>query len=171
MFSPGQGTWTFTDCVLPITGIFCSIFPYASNAIMSYWLIYFIPSLIAWLYKDRKSPLLHIVLVNVLTGWTYIGWIVALAMIFIDERSLASSTRQSSTPQAEPFGQPNASQGPSSCGSCNGSGQQNCSSCFGNRGQWHHPQTESGSSVWEQCSSCIGSGSMQCFSCGGSGKR
>ncbi len=38
--------------------------------------LYFLPTIIAVAFRKRKT--LGIVLVNILTGWTFIGWVVAL---------------------------------------------------------------------------------------------
>ncbi|HEU5001940.1 MAG TPA: superinfection immunity protein [Actinomycetota bacterium] len=45
--------------------------------------IYFLPTLIA-AFK-RRSDLLHIIVVNVLTSWTIIGWVIALIMAVAED--------------------------------------------------------------------------------------
>lgn len=46
-------------------------------------IVYLAPSYVA---HDRKAPSLGtVVVVNVLLGWTVVGWIVALAMAYRDK--------------------------------------------------------------------------------------
>jgi hypothetical protein len=52
------------------------------------------------------------------------------------------------------------------CQRCHDQGGEVCPRCLGTRGTWIHPQTESGTSQWEQCCRCIGSGKVQCTGCG-----
>lgn len=40
--------------------------------------LYFIPSMTAWVRSHHQLG--PIVVVNVLLGWTFVGWVVALAM-------------------------------------------------------------------------------------------
>ena len=39
------------------------------------WAFYFVPSMIAWVRKHRSLP--AIIALNILLGWSGIGWIVA----------------------------------------------------------------------------------------------
>lgn len=45
-------------------------------------LIYFVPSMIAYHRKTKNK--LSILVVNLFLGWTFIGWVVALAMAYGD---------------------------------------------------------------------------------------
>jgi Superinfection immunity protein len=73
---------------------------------------YFIPSYVAY---ERKNPhLLAIVLVNILLGWTIVGWIAALVMALVDPRLVSNLgvriqdlyyTIIASTPEADPNGE------------------------------------------------------------------
>lgn len=54
--------------------------------------IYFLPTLIA-AFK-RRSDLFHIIVINLLTSWTIIGWIVALIMAAAED--VAPGSRQRS---------------------------------------------------------------------------
>ncbi len=44
--------------------------------LLVFFFLYFLPTIIAVAFKKRRA--IWIVLVNVLTGWTFIGWVVAL---------------------------------------------------------------------------------------------
>jgi len=43
--------------------------------------IYFAPTLFV-IFNDHKSSKAPIIILNVFLGWTFIGWVVALAMAF-----------------------------------------------------------------------------------------
>ena len=44
-------------------------------------IIYFIPSLVAVLTKTRLF--LAVLVINLFLGWTFIGWVISLAMAFM----------------------------------------------------------------------------------------
>lgn len=46
--------------------------------------LYFLPIIVA--IARRKRDVLGIVLLNVLAGWTFIGWIIALIWAFLPDR-------------------------------------------------------------------------------------
>lgn len=46
---------------------------------------YFLPSYIAGIRKHKHFK--PILLINILTGWTFLGWAAALIWSFIDEKS------------------------------------------------------------------------------------
>jgi Superinfection immunity protein len=46
--------------------------------------LYFLPIIIALLRKAGNSG--SVIIINVLLGWTFVGWVVALAMAFGDRR-------------------------------------------------------------------------------------
>jgi hypothetical protein len=48
--------------------------------------LYFVPTMVVLARKKRESG--PVIVVNVLLGWTFIGWVVALAMAFGDNRSV-----------------------------------------------------------------------------------
>lgn len=41
---------------------------------------YFLPSMVA--YQNKKDDIVAIVFLNVLVGWTFIGWVIALVWAF-----------------------------------------------------------------------------------------
>ncbi len=47
-------------------------------------LFYFLPTIIAFIKKPPSIA--SVVVINVFLGWTFIGWVVALAMAFRDGR-------------------------------------------------------------------------------------
>ena len=87
-----------------------------------FWLIplflYFLPAFLA----RHKSNFTAILVLNLLAGWTFIGWIIALVWAL----SAEPGTRPAATPQ-----QPAASSGffCSSCGKICAAGAHFCSSC------------------------------------------
>lgn len=50
---------------------------------------YFLPSYIAGMRKHAYFK--QILLINILTGWTFLGWAAALIWSFIDERTVGQS--------------------------------------------------------------------------------
>ena len=44
-------------------------------------LLYFLPTLIAWFQDSRLTT--PIFIVNLFLGWTFFGWVAALAMAFL----------------------------------------------------------------------------------------
>ena len=51
--------------------------------------LYFLPSFIAWRRNHRNTA--AIVVVNLLLGWSFIGWIAALVWAFVDGASTKSA--------------------------------------------------------------------------------
>jgi hypothetical protein len=49
--------------------------------------IYFMPTFFAWI--DRKRNTLAIFALNLFLGWTFVGWVLALAWSFIQDREEA----------------------------------------------------------------------------------
>lgn len=135
-------------------------------------LIYFAPTILAWRLKRSATPLLGVFIVNVLIGWTVVGWCMCWFLIFWNPLGRISSGGGSWT-AGRPLPIRNVSQPTErrSCGACYGSKTQPCPSCGGQRGKWVYPTTEAGSSRWEGCSYCMQSGTIACGHCGGSGER
>jgi hypothetical protein len=52
---------------------------------------YVLPTLVAFLRREKLQSLGRIVTVNLLLGWTIVGWLVALVWASNDERKLPSS--------------------------------------------------------------------------------
>jgi Superinfection immunity protein len=46
--------------------------------------LYFLPTIIAFIWKPANIGV--IVIINVLLGWTFVGWVVSLALAFTDRR-------------------------------------------------------------------------------------
>lgn len=46
--------------------------------VLIFALVYFMPILMAWYNKKKNSA--AIAVINLFLGWTFIGWVVALAM-------------------------------------------------------------------------------------------
>jgi hypothetical protein len=127
--------------------------------------VYMAPTIVAFFYKKRASPLLYIFFINLLLGWTFMGWLVSWMLIVRSEASLRSSSRAS--PQGQPaLANLGAFQPDMACSSCSGSGRTQCLSCFGTRGGMQ--RTEMGE-MWVNCNFCMGDGSVSCFTCGGRG--
>jgi hypothetical protein len=147
---------------------------------LSFWFIYFAPTLIAW-YRVRRGgaiigSLLGIGFINLLIGWTVIGWFLMLANAFgINPVAWFVLRFGQHLPAARPAavaGQSHAPSGSSSvmCGQCGGSGSITCSRC-GGRGSWYNPPTgASGVAQLETCGTCSSSGRLRCPYCGGSGQ-
>jgi Superinfection immunity protein len=45
-------------------------------------IVYLLPSIIALVRRRRVSSVGRVVIINVLLGWTLVGWVIALAMAF-----------------------------------------------------------------------------------------
>jgi hypothetical protein len=52
--------------------------------------VYFVPTIIAAI--RRVKNILGIVLLNVLAGWTFVGWIIALVWSIVDQKHPATVT-------------------------------------------------------------------------------
>ena len=88
-------------------------------------LLYFLPAYLA----RHKSNFTAIFLVNLLAGWTFIGWIIALVWALSSEPQLRTATTPRPTPAGSP--QPGASPGLfcCSCGKPCTAGARFCSFC------------------------------------------
>lgn len=53
-----------------------------AGVVAAYWL----PTLIVIIRRGRVPSMGSVIVVNALLGWTLVGWMVALAMAFRDER-------------------------------------------------------------------------------------
>ena len=127
--------------------------------------VYMAPTIVAFFYKKRASPLLYIFFVNLLLGWTIIGWMVAWVLIVRSERSLRSP--HGASPQGQPALANLGAFQDTPCSSCSGSGRTQCLTCFGTRGSMQ--RTEMGE-MWVNCNFCMGDGAVSCFTCGGRGQ-
>ncbi len=45
--------------------------------------LYLLPVMIG-MFKNKKT-LLHIIVLNIFVGWTFIGWVLAFALCFLDD--------------------------------------------------------------------------------------
>lgn len=136
--------------------------------------IYFIPFMVA---RRRRSPHVMLVfMVNLLFGWSGLGWLAALALAIMGGGAFQSLSGAgsgggtgvpaypSSTPSWEPSREPQA------CGNCRGGGTVPCTVCAARGSWWEPPTTASGSPQLRTCTMCTSSGKVTCTSCGGSGR-
>ena len=86
-------------------------------------LLYFLPAFLA----RNKRNFTSILLLNMLAGWTFIGWIIALVWALSSERQAALPAQQpvAGAPQPSPPGAFFCS----SCGKRCTTGERFCSSC------------------------------------------
>jgi len=152
---------------------------------LSFAVCYFIPTIVAWYRKRRRNPILgtlgQIFVVNLLTGFTVLGWFLALANAFnrnpvawIAVRLANPLVKYGRTggppPSASGGGARAGSASSMSCSACGGSGSVMCSSC-GGRGSWYNPPTTAnGVAQLQTCPACTSSGRIRCMTCGGSGR-
>jgi hypothetical protein len=143
-----------------------------------FWVLYFAPTLIAWYRKRRGSPVAgsvgQLFTINLLLGWTVVGWILPLANAFglnpvawIAPRLVKAAPSGPGLPlrQTTP-----SSSATVSCSQCGGSGSMTCSSC-GGRGSWYDaPTGATGVAQLHTCPACTSSGRIRCAYCGGSGR-
>lgn len=64
---------------------------YAVTGLMVALVIYGLPSIIA--YARRVPSVGSVVVINVLLGWTFVGWVVALALAVRDPKPAGVSDR------------------------------------------------------------------------------
>jgi hypothetical protein len=148
---------------------------------LSFWLLYFAPSLIAWYRAKHGKPIFGtvgpIVFYNFLLGWTVVGWFLMLANAFgynpvawFVLRFGKHLTTSGPAPTGPQGGLPSGTPGAAVCGQCGGSGSVMCSTC-GGRGSWYNPPSgASGIAQLQTCSACTSSGRLRCPYCGGSGR-
>lgn len=143
-----------------------------------YGVIYFMPALAGWLaakVTGAELPLRRLFLLNLLAGWTGLGWIGCWVYLIVKilPRGRATAGGSSAaggtgyTPSAATYELP--TQQRRTCGSCGGSGHTTCFMCSGQGGRWTQPVTATDTSRWEACGSCTSSGKVSCTSCSGSG--
>ena len=147
-------------------------------------LLYFAPLIVGILRRRANGPrgnLAQVVVLDVLLGWTIVGWLFAWVFVFPKLNDLFAATiiklfggkggaaAGPGAPQPA-YGEGQSSQGGSPCGHCGGSRVQTCPQCQG-RGSWYEqPQTATGTAQLVQCSYCISSGRVTCQTCAGSGR-
>ena len=140
--------------------------------------------------RDRHSAASpqFLLSINVLLGWTGIGWLVAWWLAFRrtgpPTHTLAQGGWVGQMPTKPIWGE--GSEGPVpetteptwnqptpkawgeqgtprlTCPTCHGSGQMSCPKCRGNRGEWVLPTGATGTSTWVGCKPCNQSGTVQC---------
>lgn len=150
---------------------------------MSIWLLYFLPSIIAWIRlrmgKTIPTPFGKLFVFNLFLAWTVVGWILAMLEAFgynpvpwmaVKYLKVFGVTRPMNTPQsgfAAPQGGSSASPQGQVCGQCGGTGSIMCSHCQG-RGSWYTQPTRADEVAQLQtCSYCMSSGHIRCPYCGG----
>lgn len=74
-----------------------SIIPHSTGLLLIILLLYFVPTVVA---ARRAHPQVSaIVIINVFLGWTFVGWVIALAMAFTAVTpSQPDANRRSQTP-------------------------------------------------------------------------
>ena len=152
---------------------------------LSFALCYFAPTIVAW-YRKRNGNLIlgtlgQIFVLNLVTGLTILGWLLALANAFnrnpvgwIAVRLANPLIKYGRTgaPASSASGGGARAEPPSSmsCSACGGSRSVMCSSC-GGRGSWYNPPTTAtGVAQLQTCPVCTSSGRIRCMTCGGSGR-
>jgi hypothetical protein len=80
--------------------------------------VYFLPTIIAAVRHVKN--MLGIVLLNVLAGWTFVGWVIALVWSIVDQKQISAVTNIPSATQ-ERFCP--------KCGSKVSTGDKYCSKC------------------------------------------
>ncbi len=126
-----------------------------------------------WKMRSIKAA----IYINVLLGWTVIGWFWALRFVWFRPKGQnpltpagAAGPEASSPPQSNtwPINEStDANRRP--CSTCSGSKKVKCGFCFGHGGRWQQPQTESGTGQWVPCTYCGQTGYIECNSCNGKG--
>lgn len=58
--------------------------------------IYFLPTILAAVRHHRNALLIF--LIDFLLGWTVVGWVVALIMVFVEPGAIMQSNRANETP-------------------------------------------------------------------------
>ena len=144
-----------------------------------FWVIYFAPTLIAWYRNRRGKPVFgsigQIFVLNLLLGWTVVGWILTLANAFgLNPVAWIVLRLFKAAPSGPTKGLPRETASSFTntvpCSSCGGSGSMTCSSC-GGRGSWYDaPTGATGVAQLHTCSACVSSGRIRCTYCGGSGR-
>lgn len=57
--------------------------------------LYFLPTIVAWNRKKPDGP----IVINLFLGWTFIGWVIALAWAFnLDPKEKKQERQESQTP-------------------------------------------------------------------------
>ena len=144
-----------------------------------FWVIYFAPILIAWFRNRRGKSVFgsigQIFVLNLLLGWTVVGWILTLANAFGLNPVAWIVVRLFKAAPSGPtkgFSQGTASSSTNTvpCSPCGGSGSMTCSSCSG-RGSWYDaPTGATGVAQLHTCPAYVSSGRIRCAYCGGSGR-
>jgi hypothetical protein len=104
-------------------------------------LLYNAPWLLAWYRRRNGKPILGplgmIIVMDVLCGWTVVGWFLALFMALNINvvapvvLMLAKVLPGAGSGPGLPQNAPPAGSGLSTCGQCGGSGSMTCSTCGG----------------------------------------
>lgn len=138
-----------------------------AERLIPFLLLYYAPVLIGAYRrrraKARSSPPWVLFLVCMFTGWTVIGWLIALRLAFRDWEMPWENFRSGGGTFVPPGGlTPPAEPQRHRCSSCGGDGGSYCSWCQG-RGRWMENTTAM------NCSFCGSTGKIRCTSCSGSG--
>jgi hypothetical protein len=126
--------------------------------LLLFWMtLYFLPTLVAWRRRRQiphfvGRPLILIFAINLLTGWTIVGWLAAMLLGTSDLLPTTSTTSQNSPTNVW---EPQEKAERPKCTGCNW-GRAPCPRCHGQ-----------GALV--DCTYCVRSGTVECTSCGGSG--
>ena len=139
-----------------------------AERLIPFLLLYYAPVLIGAYRrrkgKSRSSRPWVLFLICMFTGWTVIGWLVALRLAFRDWTMPWENFRSGGGTFVPPGGgwTPPAAPQRHPCPSCSGNGGSSCTWCQG-RGHWIENNTAM------HCSFCGSTGKLQCQSCHGTG--
>lgn len=163
------------------------------NGILAF--AYLAPAILAFARRNEPNacPAWRVLVLNLLLGWTIIGWFAALRLavqgltpqpsdIFsrraADDPPHASASlfpkiwgdatsgpTQPASPGPPVWGDsPSAPAPRPPCPTCHGTGWQECLVCHGQPTRWVQPQSANATAVLWRCEACNGSGKIQCRS-------
>jgi len=136
--------------------------------------LYFLPTILV--YRSQRSSshpagwgvVMVAFLVNLLMGWSIIGWFWALKFARVRPEDVVTGRSGGTGPLGAP-GTPPAGAQPRVCSACGGARTQTCMLCAAQGGRWRTPQTANDVARWEHCGFCTGSGRVPCTTCNGTG--
>ena len=89
-------------------------------ALLIFLPLYFVPAILGWKKKNRTG----ILLLNLLAGWTLIGWIAAIIWAIVDQ-----AQNPNGSPNQSPLAQPSPTHFCAKCGKNIAPGESFCKSC------------------------------------------
>jgi len=141
--------------------------------------LYFLPTILAYRNQRSSGPagwsmVMIAFLINLLMGWSIIGWFWALKFARMrPEDAVAGGSGGTAPPRAPagqlPAGVPAGGAQPRVCSACGGARTQTCTLCGAQGGRWRAPQSANDVAQWERCGFCTGSGRVPCTTCNATG--